>query len=360
MGLPQDPFTSQVVPTLGAGIEAFAAAPEGPSSGIPVRKFGRHEVNVSALGFGGHHLGDAENLQMAIRLVQEAVDNGITFFDNCWEYHVGKSEDWMGMGLKGRRDKVFLMTKVCTHGREAMLGMQMLEQSLRRLQTDHLDLWQIHGVSFENDPELFIRPNGAAEALRKAKEQGKVRFVGFTGHKDPAIHLKMIETGFPFDAVQMPLNAFDAHFHSFEEQVVPEANRRGMAVLGMKPMSGHGDPIEQGELSAEEALRYAMSLPVTTTITGIDKPEVLQQNLKIAQGFKPMTVAEMQALRERTRQAAGDGRYELYKVSLKFDNPQARIAHDFPIDEQSPEVKEMLKATQNTGHPFPDVKPPQP
>ena len=365
MGLARNPFSSTNIPQ---GLIPQGAASEGstagsgqePAGGIPLRKFGRHEVKVSALGFGGHHLGDAENVQAAIRMVQEAVDNGITFFDNCWEYHVGKSEDWMGMGLKGRREKVFLMTKVCTHGRESMLGMQMLEQSLRRLQTDHLDLWQIHGVSFENDPDLFIRPNGAAEALRKAKEEGKVRFVGFTGHKDPAIHLKMLETGFPFDAVQMPLNAFDAHFHSFAEQVLPEVNRRGMAALGMKPLSGHGDPIEQGELSAEEALRYAMSLPVTTTITGIDKPEVLRQNLKIAQGFTPMTAAEMRSLRERTRQAAGDGRYELYKVSLKFDNPEARIAHNFPLDEQSTEVKEMLKAPENTGHAFPDVRPPQP
>src|SRR6202035_3204510 len=327
---------------------------------IPMKPFGRHDVHISALGFGGHHLGDAPDVATAIRMVQEAVDSGITFFDNCWEYHRGKTEDWMGQGLKGRRDKVFLMTKVCTHGREAQLSTEMLEQSLRRLQTDHLDLWQIHGVGWDNDPDLFIRPNGAAEALRKAKEQGKVRFVGFTGHKDPAVHLKMIDTGFPFDAVPMPLNAFDAHFQSFTEQVLPEVNRRGMAALGMKPLSGHGDPIEQGELSAEEALRYAMSLPVTTTITGIDKPEVLQQNLKIAQGFKPMTAAEMGALRERTRQAAGDGRYELYKVSLKFDNPQARLAHDFPLDEQSTEVKEMLKATENSGHPFPDVRSPQP
>jgi uncharacterized protein len=341
----------------------FQLVTQGSGAGgdsIPTRNFGKHDVRVSILGFGGHHLGDAENEQVAVRLVQEAVDNGVTFFDNCWEYHLGKAEDWMGKGLKGRRDKVFLMTKVCTHGRDASLATQMLEQSLRRFQTDHLDLWQIHGVSFENDPELFMRRDGAAEALRKAKEQGKVRFVGFTGHKDPAIHLKMLETGFPFDSVQMPLNAFDVHFHSFQEQVLPELNRRGIAALGMKPFSGHGDPLEKGELTAEEALRYAMSLPVTTTITGIDKPEVLQQNLRIARGFKPMTQAEMQAIADRTRQVAGDGRYELYKVSLKFDNPEARIAHNFPLDTQSTEVKEMLKEAENTGHPFPELRPPQP
>jgi aryl-alcohol dehydrogenase-like predicted oxidoreductase len=323
------------------------------SSPIPLRQFGKSDVKVSALGFGGHHLGDAPDEQTAVQIVHEAVDGGITFFDNCWEYHLGKSEDWMGKGLKGRRDKVFLMTKVCTHGRDADMAMSMLHQSLKRLQTDHLDLWQIHGVSFENDPELFIRPNGAAEALRKAKEQGKVRFAGFTGHKDPHIHLAMLNTGFPFDSVQMPLNAFDAQFHSFEQQVLPELNKRGIAALGMKPICGHGEPVKNGVLSAQEALRYAMSLPVTVTITGMESLDVLHQNLAIAQGFQAMRGEEMQALRDRIKPQAADGRFELYKLSLKFDNPEARLAHSFPLDMQSAEVKEMMKATQNTGHPFP-------
>ena len=290
-----------------------------------------------------------------MQLVQEAVDGGITFFDNCWEYHRGKSEDWMGRGLKGRRDQVFLMTKVCTHGRDADLAMSMLHQSLKRLQTDHLDLWQIHGVSFENDPELFIRPNGAAEALRKAKEQGKVRFVGFTGHKDPQLHLAMLNTGFPFDSVQMPLNAFDAQFHSFQQQVLPVLNQRGIAALGMKPICGHGEPVKQGVLSAQEALRYAMSLPVTVTITGMESLDVLRQNLAVAQGFQPMSQQEMQALRDRLKPEAGDGHFELYKLSLKFDNPEARMAHSFPLDMQSVEVKEMMQAAKNDGHPFPKV-----
>ncbi len=322
---------------------------------MQMRQFGRHDVRISALGFGGHHLGDAEDEATAIRLVREAVDGGVTFFDNCWEYHRGKTEDWMGKGLKGIRDRVFLMTKVCTHGREKDLAMQMLEQSLRRLQTDHLDLWQIHGVSFENDPDLFIRPNGAAEALTQAKKQGKVRFVGFTGHKDPAIHLKMLATGFAFDSVQMPLNPFDSQFHSFERQVLPELNRRGIAPLGMKPLQGHGDAILKGAITPEDALRYAMSLPVATTITGIDKPEVLRQNLKIAQNFRPMDAAEMQRVRDSVRQYAADGRFELYKLSLKFDNPEARLAHQFPLDMQSVEVKEMLQSTDNSGHPYPKV-----
>src|SRR6201996_6319096 len=219
-----------------------------------MRPFGRHtDVKISALGLGGHHLGEAADLNAAIRLIHGALDGGITFFDNCWEYNRGKSENWMGKGLKGSRDRIFLMTKVCTHGRDGTLATQMLEQSLRRLQTDHLDLWQIHGVSFDNDPELFIRPGGAAEALRKAKEQGKVRFVGFTGHKDPQIHLAMLNTGFPFDAVQMPLNPFDSQFHSFETQVLPELNKRGIAALGMKPICGHGEPIKHGVLTAQEA-----------------------------------------------------------------------------------------------------------
>jgi aryl-alcohol dehydrogenase-like predicted oxidoreductase len=245
------------------------------------------------------------------------------------------------------------MTKVCTHGRDKALALRMLEESLRRLGTDRLDLWQIHGVSFENDPALFIRPNGAAEALAQAKKEGKVRFVGFTGHKDPAIHLKMLATGFPFDSVQMPLNPFDATFHSFEQQVLPELNRRGIAALGMKPLQGHADAIQKGALTAEEALRYAMSLPVTTTITGIDKPEVLRQNLRLAQNFQPLTAAEMQALRDRCRQYAADGRFELYKVSLKFDNPEARLTHQFPLDMQQVEVKEMLGASTNDGSPYP-------
>lgn len=301
---------------------------------------------------GGHHLGDAEDAKTAAALVNGAIDAGINFFDNCWEYHRGKSEDWMGRAIGSRRNEIFLMTKVCTHGRDKALAMAMLEESLRRLQTDHLDLWQIHGMSFENDPELFIRANGAAEALREAKQQGKVRYVGFTGHKDPAIHLKMLATGFPFDAVQMPLNVFDANFRSFETQVLPELNRRGIAALGMKPISGAGDPVKKGIVIAEEALRYAMSLPVTTTITGMERPEILEQNIAIARGFQKMQPTEMAALRERVSAVASDGRYELYKVSLKYDNPEARLSHNFPLDLMQKEVQEMVNP-ENTGEAFP-------
>jgi aryl-alcohol dehydrogenase-like predicted oxidoreductase len=321
---------------------------------IPTRAFGSSGDKISILGFGGHHLGEAPDEKTAVEIVHQAVDGGITFFDNCWEYRRGKTEVWMGAGLKGRRDKIFLMTKTCPHGRDASVALLMLEESLRRLQTDHLDLWQVHGMAFENDPELFIRPNGAAEALEKAKKDGKVRYVGFTGHHNPKVHLAMLQTGFKFDAVQMPLNAFDSSFRSFEQQVLPELNRRGIAVLGMKPLNGHGEAIKNGAITAEEALRYAMSLPVTTTITGMDSLDVLHQNLQIAQTFKPFTEVEMNTLRERCKQEAADGRYELYKLSLKFDNPEARLAHGFPLDTQQSEVKDMLGSAQNTGHPFPE------
>lgn len=329
--------------------------PQASNTSIALRPFGRTDAKISILGFGGHHLGEAEDEKTAVRIIHEAVDGGITFYDNCWEYRRGKTELWMGAGLKGRRDKIFLMTKTCPHGRDAGLALEMLEESLRRLQTDHLDLWQVHGMAFENDPELFIRPNGAAEALAKAKKDGKARFVGFTGHQSPEVHLGMLKTGFPFDAVQMPLNPFDYGFpHSFERQVLPELNRRGIAALGMKPLNGHGEPIKTGALTAEEALRYAMSLPVATTITGMDSLDVLRQNLQIAANFNPMSASELDELRARCKQYAADGRYELYKLSLKFDNPEARLAHGFPLDTQQAEVKDMLGSSENTGHPFPE------
>ena len=231
--------------------------------------------------------------------------------------------------------------------------MEMLDQSLRRLQTDHLDLWQVHGMGFGNDPELAYRKGGVIEALEQAKQSGKVRFVGFTGHKDPEVHKRMVELGFPFDTVQMPLNCFDASFRSFEQTVLPELTKRGIAPLGMKPHGGRAGAIKKGIVTAEEMLRYAMSLPVTVTISGVDSLDVLQQNLRVAQDFTPMTAAEMQAIRDRAAPVAADGRFELYKLSLKFDNPEARMAHEFPLDPQSVEVREMVAASENTGRPFP-------
>jgi aryl-alcohol dehydrogenase-like predicted oxidoreductase len=240
------------------------------------------------------------------------------------------------------------MTKVCTHGRTAALAMRMLEQSLRRLQTDHLDLWQIHAVTYDNDPDLAYARGGVLEAFDQAKRQGKVRFVGFTGHKDPAYHLRMIALGYPFDTVQMPLNPFDGNFRSFERQVLPEVSRRGMAALGMKSMCGAANPVKRGIFKAEEMLRNAMSLPVTTTITGIDSPAVLRQNIRIARNFRPMTAREMTALRARCAEVAADGRHEFYKMSLRCDNPVTRMPHGFPIDPTQREVKEMLTEPDGT------------
>ena len=289
--------------------------PQSPEGTVPKKALGRTGVQVSALGLGGYHLGSAITDQAANEIVAKALDHGIDFFDNAWEYHDGLSEERLGRALKGKRPSAFLMTKVCTHGRDKKVAMRMLEESLRRLQTDHLDLWQIHEVIYENDPDLIFAPGGAAEALLDAKKQGKVRFLGFTGHKDPEVHLKMLARDFPFDTVQMPLNCFDATFRSFETHVLAEATRRGIAVLGMKSLGGSGEMVRHGGVTAQQGLRYAMSLPVATTISGIDSMEVLDQNLTVGTNFQRFTAPELKELRDKCRRFAADGRYELFKMT---------------------------------------------
>jgi aryl-alcohol dehydrogenase-like predicted oxidoreductase len=306
------------------------------SSPVPKRPLGKTGVQVSALGLGGYHIGSAESDEDATRIVHAALDAGINFFDNAWDYHDGKSEVRMGAALKGRRDEAIVMTKVCTHGRGKEVAMRMLEESLERLQTDHLDVWQIHEVIYDNDPDLIFAPGGAIEALDLAKKQGKVRVVGFTGHKDPSIHLKMLAHNYPFDTVQMPLNCFDASYRSFETQVLPELNRRGIAALGMKSMSGSGESVAHGAVTAHEALRYAMSLPVATTISGIESMGVLEQNLLVARGFQPLSHTELSALRDRVKVYASDGRYELFKSTKKYDGDIGRTQHGFPTADQLP------------------------
>jgi aryl-alcohol dehydrogenase-like predicted oxidoreductase len=303
---------------------------------VPTRALGKTGEKVSAIGVGGFHLGSTKDQGEANELVSRALDAGITFFDNCWDYHDGQSEVILGNALIGKRDKAFLMTKVCTHGRGKDVAMEQLEESLRSLQTDHLDLWQIHEVIHYNDPDLIFAPGGAAEALLTAKQQGKVRFIGFTGHKDPAIHLKMLAHDFPFDTVQMPLNCLDATFRSFETRVLPEAIRRGIGVLGMKSLGGSGELIRHGVVTPEEGLRYAMSLPVATTISGMDSLAVLEQNLKVARGFTPMPAPEMATLRERCRELAADGRFELFKTTKKYDGKVGREQHGYPTAEELP------------------------
>jgi predicted aldo/keto reductase-like oxidoreductase len=289
---------------------ARAATPEAP---IPKRPFGKTGVEVSSLALGGYHLGSVRSEAEAIAIVHEALDHGLTFIDNAWEYHNGRSEELVGKALRRRRDKAFLMTKVCSHGRDKKVALQQLDESLRRLGTDHLDLWQIHEVVWADDPARHHAPGGAIEALAEAKRTGKARFVGFTGHKSPEIHLDMLGRGFAFDSVQMPLNVFDGTFRSFEQRVLPEVNRRGMAALGMKSLGGAGDPVKRGIVAVDEALRYVLSLPVATVVSGIDSREILRQNLAIAR--KPrMPPAEQEALRRRVAPQAADGHLELYKI----------------------------------------------
>jgi aryl-alcohol dehydrogenase-like predicted oxidoreductase len=294
------------------------------TSDIPLRPLGATGVMVSALGLGGYHLGTIGERE-AIRIAHAAIDAGITFMDNAWEYHKGRSEHVMGKAIADRRERVFLMTKVCTHGRDAREAMRQLEQSLRRLRTDVLDLWQVHECVYDNDPERHFAPGGAVEALLDAKRQGKVRFIGFTGHKHPKIHLEMLAHDCSFDACQLPLNCFDASFRSFEREIAP---------LGMKSLGGDARQLRKKVVSPEESLRYAMSLPVATTISGIDSMRVLRQNLKVASGFRPMSDAQMDGLRRRVREDASDGRFELYKTTAKHEGPVGRAQHGFPGDDE--------------------------
>ncbi len=318
------------------GKKSMAQPKPVPAGEVPKRPLGKTGAQVSAMGLGGYHLGSADTDQVAIEIVAKALDHGVTFFDNCWEYHDGLSEERLGKALKGKRDQAFLMTKVCTHGRDKNLGMRMLEESLRRLQTDHLDLWQIHEVIYDNDPDLIFGPSGVIEALTAAKQQGKVRFVGFTGHKNPRIHLKMLSHNYPFDTVQMPLNCFDPGYRSFETEVLPELQKRDIAPLGMKSLGGSGEMVRHGAITAEEGLRYAMSLPVATTISGVDSMEVLDQNLEIAVNFQPLTSAEMKQLRDRNQLFATDGRFELFKTSTKYDGKIGREQHHYPTVKELP------------------------
>lgn len=294
---------------------------------VPNRALGKTGVQVSAICFGGAHWGRMEDDAEAIRVLHEAIDAGVTFLDNAWEYNQGRSEVLMGRALRKRRHDVFLMTKVCSHGRDKKVAMQQLEESLRRLKTDYLDLWQIHEVIYDDDPDRHFAPGGAAEALLDAKEQGKVRFIGFTGHKDPKIHLKMLAHDFPFDTCQMPLNVFDGTYRSFEQEVLPVVTERGIAPLGMKSFSGNAEPIKHGVVTPEEALCYVLSLPVASVVSGIDSREVLRQNLDIVRRFTPMTAADMQALRNRLTPYAKEGRFELFKSSTRYDGRIGREQH---------------------------------
>jgi uncharacterized protein len=327
---------SAVIPT--GKTSAPAEMKDEPALGdlqAPKRPMGKTGLQCSILGMGGFHLATVSDQTEINNMVAKAVDHGINIFDNAWEYLNGLSEERMGVALRGKREGVIVVSSVCTHGRKQDLAMRMLEQSLVRLQTDHLDVWQIHEVIYPNDPELIYAPDGVLEALTKAKQQGKVRFVGFDGHKHPAIHLDMLNRGYAFDTVQMPLNPLDPNFRSFESNVLPVANEHGIAVLGMKSMGGSGELISKGAFTPSEALSYAMSLPVATTISGMDSMEVLDQNLMILRDFKTLSSDRMQMLREHGRQF-DDGRYELYKSTIKYDRDLGRSQHGYPPSAELP------------------------
>ncbi len=325
----RDFLKSATVASFGAAIGAEPQAstastapvkrPESPD--MIYRELGTTGERVSAIGMGGYHIGKQSDSAESIRLMHNAVDHGITFLDNCWDYNDGISEVRMGQALRnGYRDKVFLMTKM--DGRTAVEYNKQLEQSLGRLQTDIIDLVQFHEIIRMEDPDRIFAPGGAIEAAVAAKKAGKIRYIGFTGHKDPAVHLRMLEMAekhnFHFDTVQMPINVMDAHFRSFTNQVMPVALKQGIGVLAMKTF---GDPyiLKSNTVQPIEALHYGLTQPVSVVITGIDNQKILDQALEAARTFKPMTEAQVKALLDRTAVAASEGKFELFKTTSHYD-----------------------------------------
>ena len=297
------------------------APPRTTDATVPRRPLGRTGETVSIVGLGGYHLGLAKDEQEATRMVRSAIDRGMTFLDNCWDYHEGKSEELMGRGLRdGYRSKAFLMTKI--DGRTRKAATEQLEQSLKRLGTDRIDLLQIHEIIRMTDPARCFADDGCARALEDAKKAGKIRFTGFTGHKDPEIHLAMLkvadEHGFSFDAVQMPLNVMDAHYRSFEDEVLPVLAQKGIGVLGMKPLAS-GKILESNTASAVECLHYAMNLPTSVVITGCEGMDRLDQAIQAAMSFRPLAEEEVARLLARTKDAAREGKFEAFKTSTEHD-----------------------------------------
>jgi uncharacterized protein len=293
--------------------------PESPD--MIYRELGTTGERVSAIGMGGYHLGMQSDPTESVRLIHAGVDHGITFLDNCWDYNDGTSEVRMGQALRDSyRQKVFLMTKM--DGRTAVEYNKQLEESLTRLQTDVIDLVQFHEVIRMEDPDRIFAPGGAIEAAIAARQAGKLRYIGFTGHKDPAVHLRMLETAqkhsFHLDTVQMPINVMDAHFRSFTHQVMPVAIKQGIGVLAMKTF-GDSFILKSNTVQPMEALRYGLTQPISVLITGINNTQVLDQALEAARTFKPMTTAEVKALLDRTEVAAGEGNFEPFKTTSHFD-----------------------------------------
>ncbi len=313
---------------LGLATQA-APADDKPGTGLAVRPLGKTGEKVSLICLGGWHIGSVKDKDEAIKIMHRALDEGLTFFDNAWDYHDGRSEELMGEALAGggRRQKCFLMTKNCA--RDARTTRQHIEDSQRRLRTDVIDLMQFHEINYDNDPDWIVERGALAELL-KAKKDGKVRFVGFTGHKSPHIHLKMLAKH-AWDTVQMPINVCDHFYRSFAREVVPEANRRGTACIGMKSLGGGADgkgrlPTEK-VCGVEDARRFALSQDIATLVVGIDSMKVLEQDLEMARRFKPMSEAERDKLLAQVKPVAGDGRHERFKSTQFFDGPYHRQQH---------------------------------
>ena len=312
---------------------------------MPMRTLGRTGVQVSLVGLGGWHLGFKHlDEDVSVRIIRTAIDNGINFMDNCWDYNEGASEVRMGKALRdGYRDRVFLMTKI--DGRTKEEAAKQLDESLERMDTDHIDLVQHHEILRYEDPHRIFAAEGANAALLEAREAGKLRFIGFTGHKDPRIHLHMLEVaaenGFEFDTVQMPLNVMDAHYRSFEKLVLPELVQRNIGVLAMKTLA-NGTILESKTLSAIECLQYAMNLPASTVITGCESMKDLEQALTAARTFKPMSADQVKKLLDKTAAAAAHGEYELFKTTSIYDGT---ATHPEWLGEEPPEVQGVMQTS---------------
>jgi predicted aldo/keto reductase-like oxidoreductase len=317
-----------VAATVAVGAEGLAWAGIDSKTGMTYRTLGRTGEKVSMMGLGGYHIGNQKDEQESIKIIRTAIDNGVNFLDNCWDYNGGESEVRMGKALRdGYRQRAFLMTKI--DGRTRKAALEQLDESLRRLQTDHIDLLQFHEIIRMGDPEKVFAPGAGMEAIVEARKEGKVRYIGFTGHKSPDIHLKMLETadqhGFHFDSVQMPLNVMDAHFNSFGKKVLPVLVKKEIGVLGMKPM-GAGLILKSNVVKPIECLHYAMNLPTSVVITGCDSLEILESSLNAARTFRPMGESQVAELLAKTADSARDGKFEGYKTTDNFDgtghNPQ--------------------------------------
>lgn len=309
--------------------EVIAQTANASATGMPTRVLGRTGVRVSIVGLGGWHIGAIKDDNEAIRIMHAAIDEGLTFFDNCWDYHDGRSEELMGraLAMDGRRGKVFLMTKNCE--RDYAGSMRCLEDSLRRLKTDHLDLWQFHEMVYDNDPDWVFDKGGLRAAL-EARKQGKVRFIGFTGHKDPRIHLSMLNKPHEWDSAQMPVNVMDPHYRSFINEVIPVCLRKNVGVIGMKGLGGGtGRFVQNAGLTSDECYRFCMSQPVSVQVAGISTMAQLKQDVALARAFKPLSKQEGEQLVSRVKDIAGDGRHELFKSTKTFDGPHHRKQHGF-------------------------------